>query len=82
MDTYKSYFDRVSYKPKFQIGDRVFGYYQKIPFIGSVGNDSLVSTAEGPRVLINLDLPMLTKDGVKRFIRVKHKDIKSKLVPY
>lgn len=82
MDTYKSYFDRVSYKPKYEIGDRVFGYYQKTPFIGSVSNDSLVSTAEGPRVSIRLDLPMKTKDGVVNFIRIKHRDIKSKLVKY
>lgn len=82
MDTYKSYFDQVSYKPKYEIGDRVFGYYHKIPFIGSVCNDSLVSIGEGPRVSIFLDLPMKTKDGLVKFIKVKHKDVKSKLVKY
>lgn len=82
MNNYSEYFDRISYKPKYQIGDRVFGHYKKIPFIGSVANDSLVSTEEGPRVAIHLDLPIHTEFGVLRFIRIRHRDIKSKLVQY
>ena len=76
MPNYAEYFDRITYRPKYFIGDRVFGYYQKIPFIGSVGNDSKISEIEGPRVSVHLDLPMQTQDGIRRVILVKHKDIK------
>ena len=63
------------YKPKYEIGDRVFGHHQKIPFIGSVGNDRQINDS-GPEVTVHLDLPMKTKDGVRSIIIVKHKDIK------
>ena len=29
------------YQPRYQIGDRVSGKWNKIPFVGSVGNDRL-----------------------------------------
>lgn len=73
------WFGNNRYKAKYQIGDRVFGYYKKIPFIGSVGNDSLVSEEEGPRVSIHLDLPIKVDNTIKSLIIVKHKDIKSYL---
>ncbi len=82
MPNYAEYFAKNAYKPKYYIGDRVFGYYKKIPFIGSVGNDNLVSEIEGPRISVHLDLPMKTDQGILRLIIVKHKDIKSKLVNY
>jgi hypothetical protein len=78
MPNYAEYFEKKAYKPKYYIGDRVFGYYKKIPFIGSVGNDSVVSEIEGPRISVHLDLPMI----INQVILVKHKDIKSKLVNY
>lgn len=81
MANYAEYFERERYKPKYQIGDRVFGHYEKIPFIGSVGNDRLISQIAGPEVTIHLDLPMKTKNGVRSIIIVKHKDIK-KLTDY
>jgi hypothetical protein len=81
MGNYTEYFDRIGYHPTYYLGDRVFGRYQKIPFIGSVGNDTLINYTEGPRVTIHLDLPMKTKDGFKSVIIVKHKDIK-KLASY
>jgi hypothetical protein len=82
MPNYAEYFAKTAYKPKYQIGDRVFGYYKKIPFIGSVGNDSVVSEIEGPRISVHLDLPMIIDQVIRGVIIVKHKDIKSKLVNY
>ena len=70
----------MAYKPKYFIGDRVFGFFNKVPFIGSVGNDSISNNIDGPRVSIHLDLPMRVDDIVRNIIFVKHKDIKSKLV--
>lgn len=76
MASYKEYFDRVAYKPQYFIGDRVQGTYNKRPFVGTVGNDTLVSPDEGPRVSVHLDLPLRLTEGVKSVIIVKHKDIK------
>jgi len=70
------YFNRIGYKPKYFIGDRVFGKWNKIPFIGSVGNDTLISEIEGPRITIHLDLPIKINNVIHNFIVVKHKDIK------
>lgn len=76
MANYAEYFERTAYKPKYNLGDRIFGHYQKIPFIGSVGNDRLISNITGPEITIHLDLPLQTKNGVHSIIIVKHKDIK------
>lgn len=76
MANYAEYFERERYRAKYQIGDRVFGYYQKIPFVGSVGNDRYISDERGPEVTIHLDLPLKTKNGICSIIIVKHRDIK------
>jgi hypothetical protein len=72
MSKYAEYFEKISYKPKWQIGDRVFGRYNGIPFIGSVGNDTLISEEEGPRVSVHLDLPL----NGKTVVIVKPKSLK------
>lgn len=76
MPNYAEYFDKVCYKPTWFIGDRVFGRYKKIPFIGTVGNDTLINEIEGPRVTVHLDLPMKVDKEYKFLIIVKPKDIK------
>ncbi len=76
MGSLSNYFERNAYKPKYQIGDRVFGRWNGIPFIGSVGNDSVVSLQEGPRITVTLDLPIQFDNSLKHVIIVKHKDIK------
>lgn len=74
--TLDEYFRANRYAAKYNIGDRVFGHYGKIPFVGTVGNDTLVNPDDGPRVSVHLDLP-LKIDGVFRTVLfVKHKDIK------
>jgi hypothetical protein len=81
MGNQTDYFERIGYKPKYWIGDRVFGKWNKIPFIGTVGNDTLINEIEGPRISIHLDLPIKFNKVVHNFIIVKHKDIK-KLVEF
>ncbi len=76
MPNYAEYFDKVCYKPKWFIGDRVSGKYKKIPFIGTVGNDTLVSELEGPRVSVFLDLPMKVDNTIKTLIIVKPNELK------
>lgn len=76
MPNYAEYFERISYKPTWFIGDRVFGHYKKIPFMGTVGNDTLINEIEGPRVSVFLDLPMKIDKEYKSIIIVKPKDLK------
>ena len=69
------YFNRIGYKPEYFIGDRVYGKFNGIPFVGTVGNDRVISLA-GPEITVHLDLPIKVDTVVKQFIIVKHKDIK------
>jgi hypothetical protein len=71
-----AYFKANRYMGKFNLGDRVFGHWNKIPFMGSVGNDSVVNEQEGPRVSIHLDLPIRVDGKLKTVIIVKPEDIK------
>ena len=76
MGNLAEYFARNAYKPKYFLGDRVFGKWNKVPFIGTVGNDTVISELEGPRISIHLDLPIVLTGKVHTVIIVKHKDIK------
>jgi len=76
MGNLADYFERDAYKPKYFLGDRVFGRWNKIPFIGTVGNDTVISEVEGPRISILLDLPIKVDKAIHNVIIVKHKDIK------
>jgi hypothetical protein len=80
MSTLTDQFAKTAYKPKYHIGDRVFGYWKKIPFVGTVGNDrNKVGGDPNPEITIHLDLPMRLTDGLISFIIVKHKDVKQLL---
>lgn len=76
MASLKEYFEKNRYQAKYDIGDRVIGKWNKIPFVGTVGNDTLISESEGPRVSVHLDLPIKFEDKVYTILFVKHKDIK------
>lgn len=76
MATLTDYFKRIGYKHVYDIGDRVEGKWNKIPFVGSVGNDRLVNEDRGPEVTIHLDLPIKYKGVIHYILVVKHKDIK------
>ena len=76
MGNQTEYFQRIGYRPKYMIGDRVFGHWNQIPFAGSVGNDTLISPVEGPRISIHLDLPIKYEGTVKNVVIVKHRDIR------
>ena len=77
MGTQTDYFNRIGYKPTWFIGDRVFGHWNKIPFVGTVGNDRLINHVNGPEITVHLDLPIKYKDTVHTMLIVKHKDIKA-----
>lgn len=72
--TLAEYFRENRYKPTFEMGDRVFGKHEGVPFIGTVGNDTEISIEEGPRVTVHLDLPF--PKSKSRILIVKPKTIK------
>jgi hypothetical protein len=76
MGSLTDYFNEKGYKPKYHLGDRVFGHWNKIPFVGTVGNDTVISEALGPQISIHLDLPIQFRDRTHNIIIVKHKDVK------
>jgi hypothetical protein len=77
MGNLTEYFEQNAYKPTWSIGDRVFGYWNKIPFVGTVGNDTIISEIEGPRITVHVDLPIKYENKIYNVIIVKHKDIKA-----
>ena len=76
MGNLANYFRQNRYQPRYHIGDRVFGHWNRIPFIGTVGNDGQVNEIEGPKVSIHLDLPIRHKDQIHNIIFVKPRDIR------
>ena len=76
MSTLTEQFAKNAYQPEYFIGDRVFGYWNKIPFVGSVGNDRDKVGDSGPEITVHLDLPFKFKDEIKNIVIVKHTDIK------
>ena len=76
MGNQTDYFNRVGYQATWNIGDRVFGKWNRIPFVGTVGNDRLLNQRDGPEITIHLDLPIRFDNKIYNFIIVKHKDIK------
>jgi hypothetical protein len=76
MGTQTDYFNKIGYKHTYNIGDRVFGHYHGIPFVGTVGNDRLINHIDGPEITVHLDLPIKHEDQIKQFIIVKHADVK------
>jgi hypothetical protein len=76
MPNYAEYFARNKYQATYQIGDRVCGRWNRIPFVGTVGNDRLVSEAVGPEVVVHLDLPVKHQDQFHRIVFVKHDQLR------
>ncbi len=70
------YFAANRYVAKYHIGDRIIGKWKGIPFVGSVGNDTVVSEIEGPRISVHVDLPIKHGDEYLTVIFVKHADVK------
>lgn len=76
MTTLTEYFEKRARPPRFHCGDRVFGHYKKIPFIGSVGVEHLVSEARGVEVVVNLDLPLRDGDQYLTIVTVRPRDLR------
>ena len=74
MGSLTDYFAKIAYQPKYHIGDRVFGRWNGIPFIGSVGNDRDIGN--GPEITITPDLPVRQNGKTHHILIVKHRDIR------
>jgi hypothetical protein len=70
------YFERTAYRAKYQFGTRVFGRWNKIPFVGSIYGDSLISPVQGPRLSIHLDLPIKFQDKIYNILIDSHRQFK------
>ena len=80
MPSLAEYFEKNRPQPYFSFATRVFGKYNKIPFVGTVYGDGMISEEQGPRLTIHLDLPIIV-DGVEKNIIIdtydKFKDMKN-----
>ena len=76
MPSLADYFAKERYQPKYEFGTRVFGKWNKIPFAGTIYGDSVINEIEGPRLTIDLDLPIKFKDTVYTRIVDTHKNVK------
>lgn len=76
MNSIADYFARRSQPVTYHLGDRVSGRYNKIPFIGTVGVEHVVSEARGPEVAVMVDLPLKYQDQYLRIVVVKPEDLK------
>jgi hypothetical protein len=75
MGRQSDWFIARGYKHTYDLGDRIKGKWNGIPFVGSVGNDRLVNDNDGPEITVHLDLPIRVEDKIHRIIITKHKDV-------
>ena len=75
MGRQSDWFNAIGYKHTYDLGDRIMGIWNGIPFVGSVGNDRLVNDNNGPEITVHLDLPIRVEDKIHRIIITKHADV-------
>jgi hypothetical protein len=76
MASLAEYFENNRYKPVYEFMARVTGMYGKIRWIGSVGNDTVISDQVGPMLHIHLDLPLKVDDKYTYHLFTKHTGVK------
>jgi hypothetical protein len=70
------YFKEHRHVAKYEFGERIFGYWNSIPFVGTVGNDTVINESFGPQYSIHLDLPICFKDVTYTVIVDKQSNFK------
>jgi hypothetical protein len=72
MPSLADYFAKNRPTAKWQFGDRVFGKFHGVPFVGTCGGEGMVNETEGSLVTVFLDLPLKHKNTWHMtFIKVK-----------
>ena len=84
MASLADYFEKTRYEAKYDFGTRVFGRWNKVPFIGTIYGDSVINEEQGPRLTIHLDLPIKFDNKIYDILIDKHKSFKDikKLVDF
>jgi len=70
------YFMKNRHVAKYEFGQRIFGYWNNIPFVGTVGNDTVVNESFGPQYSIHLDLPIRYANSTYNVIVDKQSNFK------
>ena len=70
------YFEKNRHVAKYEFGQRIFGYWNNIPFIGTVGNDTVINESFGPLYSIHLDLPIKYQKVIYNVIVDKQSNFK------
>jgi hypothetical protein len=73
MGNYTDYFERQAAdlpRSKFNSGDRVFGHWNKIPFMGTVVRN------QNKTVLVHVDLPLKHNDNIHNVLHLAQMDVK------
>jgi hypothetical protein len=77
MSSLAEYFAANRPRAKWTFGERVYGKFNGIPFIGTTGGEGMVNEIEGSLVTVFIDLPIKYKSvWHTTFIKVKPTDIK------
>lgn len=77
MSNLAEYFAKHRPQPKWSFGERVFGKYNGVPFVGTTGGEGMVNETEGSLVTVFIDLPLKDKNTWHMtFVKVKPKDLK------
>jgi hypothetical protein len=77
MGTLAEYFAQHRPVPTWSFGERVFGKFHGIPFVGTTGGEGMVNETEGSLVTVFLDLPLKHKDTWHTtYIKVRPTDIR------
>jgi hypothetical protein len=77
MSSLAEYFKNNRPTPKWNFGDRVFGKYNGVPFVGTCGGEGMVNETAGSLVTVFLDLPLKDKKTVHMtFVKVSPKALK------
>jgi hypothetical protein len=76
MASLADYFEKNRYQPVYEFMARVTGMHGKIRWIGSVGNDTVISELRGPELHIHLDLPLKIDGKYTNVLVCTHKGVK------
>lgn len=76
MPSLSEYFAANRYHAQYEMGTRVSGVWNGIPFVGTIGNDTVVNENIGPQISVHLDLPLRYENTIHYVIITRHDAVK------
>ena len=70
------YFAKNRHVAKYEFCQRICGYWNKIPFVGTIYNDTVINETIGPQFSIHLDLPIKYQKVIYNVIVDKQSNFK------